>query len=120
MYLKQGYFSGGAGYVLSKEALRRFGERSKGNCNQDNGAEDLEIGKCMSNLGVVAGDSRDSLGRSRFHCFPPTSHIRGIYPDWYYLYDTYGGKKVGVFTILIHYFRLCFFLKDFIAIYLLK
>lgn len=93
--VKQGYFSGGGGYVLSKEALRRFGGRKKGSCREDQGAEDAEMGKCMEMLGVKTGDSRDRLGRSRFHCFNPETHIHGGYPDWYYSYDKYGAKKVS-------------------------
>lgn len=93
--VKQGYFSGGGGYVLSKEALRRFGKRQKGTCRDDNGAEDAEMGKCMELLGVRTGDSRDKLGRSRFHCFNPETHIHGGYPDWYYSYDKYGAQKVS-------------------------
>ena len=63
-YVKQGYMSGGAGYVLSKEALRRFATRGLKDktgitCRTDDGgAEDLEMGKCMEGLGVKAGDSR--------------------------------------------------------------
>ena len=80
--------------MLSKEALRRFANRGKGECREDFGAEDAEMGHCMEKIGVRAGDSRDSLGRSRFHCFTPETHIHGGYPDWYLQYDKYGAKKV--------------------------
>jgi len=97
-YVKQGYMSGGAGYVLSKEAVARFatkGIRDKTGimCRSDGGgAEDVEMGKCMENLGVKAGDSRDSLGRGRFFPFVPEHHlIAGHMPDnfWYKKYVFY-------------------------------
>ena len=84
-----GYMSGGAGYVLSKgairihiikqlkrkkifsESLRRFAteallDPAKCKTSQDQGMEDVEMGKCLKNVGVTDGDSRDNLGRSRF------------------------------------------------------
>jgi glycoprotein-N-acetylgalactosamine 3-beta-galactosyltransferase len=94
--VKQGYLSGGAGYVLSKEAMRRFGARGNDSniCRQDGGFEDVEFGKCMQNLGVKVGNSTDKLGRSRFHCFGPETHLLGRYSDWYYMNDANGARKV--------------------------
>ena len=93
-FTDQGYFSGGAGYVLSKEALRRFvlnGTNNPHVCRQDaGGAEDVEMGLCMEKLGVEAGDSRDQEGRKRFFPFVPETHlIPGHLPDWYKVYQFY-------------------------------
>ena len=68
--------SGGAGYVLSKEALKRFATQAlKDNnickVNDDKGMEDVEMGNCLKAVGVHNEDSRDNLGRFRFLPFTP-------------------------------------------------
>ena len=95
--VRQGYYSGGAEYILSKETLKRLATTGQDPkfCRQDGGAEDAELGKCMQNLGVKTANSTDILGRSRFHCFDPETHLMGGYPNWYYKYDANGAQKVG-------------------------
>lgn len=71
--------SGGAGYVLSKEAVIRFVEKGlpyPEKCRSDNaGDEDVEIGICLDNVNVTAGDSRDNYNRGRFFPFTPEGHL---------------------------------------------
>lgn len=102
--------SGGAGYVLSKEAVKRFVEQAIPNkklCRSDNdGAEDVEIGKCLEKVNVIAGDSRDHQARGRFFPFVPEHHLIPHHTDkkfWYWQYIYY--KTDEVFQI---YFNLQF------------
>ncbi|EDW46890.1 glycoprotein-N-acetylgalactosamine 3-beta-galactosyltransferase 1 [Drosophila sechellia] len=93
--VKQGYMSGGAGYILSREALRRFvvdGIPNPKMCLPGTVVnEDIEIGRCMENLNVTAGDSRDEIGRGRMFPFIPEHHLIPAKRDknfwyWNYLY----------------------------------
>nr|CAD7198588.1 unnamed protein product [Timema douglasi] len=98
-FVKQGYMSGGAGYVLSKAAVVRFVEDALPNkdCRQDHGgSEDVEMGKCLDLVGVKAMDSRDSLGRGRFFPFVPEHHLIPGHVNkdfWYYKYIFYESRE---------------------------
>ncbi|XP_040566036.1 glycoprotein-N-acetylgalactosamine 3-beta-galactosyltransferase 1 isoform X1 [Lepeophtheirus salmonis] len=93
LFSKHGYMAGG-GYVMSLEAVRRFVEIGLNRTNNegckahdDTGAEDAEMGKCMSTVGVVPIDSRDTYGRSRNFPFNVEYVVGPAIPDnkfWYW------------------------------------
>jgi len=114
-FTKQGYMSGGSGYVLSREAVKRFVTEAIPNpqkCKQrGTGAEDAEIGKCLEKVGVIAGDSRDSEGRHRMLPFSPLTHLQAggnkTVPDWFHKYMYYpyvqGRECCSDYMISFHY-----------------
>ena len=95
-YTDAGYMSGGAGYVLSKEALRLFAVESDDHtvCKRKYTNEDIGMGRCLNKIGVVAGDSRDSLKRARFLPMIISDFVNGRYPKWYHKFKKYNIQKV--------------------------
>ena len=87
------YNSGGAGYVISREALRRFGSHVGRTlaCTNANGPEDAALGYCLQSLNVTVGNTTDKYGRSRFHFDMAPNQIAGRQFSWYkhYLADPY-------------------------------
>lgn len=77
-FVKQGFMSGGGGYVLSREAVKRFvtealslQDQEACSSNGIRGAEDVNLGQCLESVGVTAGDSRDPSGKPRFFSHNP-------------------------------------------------
>jgi len=88
------YNSGGAGYVFSRETLRRFltvlGMKSvlscpKGECF----AEDVAVGRCLKAMGVYPSNTRDLSDRETFMPFTPKEHLTPRWPvgTWIYKFS---------------------------------
>lgn len=88
--------SGGAGYVLNRPALDLLAENIHSNpkCQPHLKGfwEDVQVARCLKQVGnILPYDTRDVLGRERFHPFTPGNHltyrISKQNPDWYAKYS---------------------------------
>ncbi|XP_050693906.1 glycoprotein-N-acetylgalactosamine 3-beta-galactosyltransferase 1-like [Eriocheir sinensis] len=95
-YAPKGYMSGGAGYVLSRGALKAFQRQTDSDSNNINNnnnnnnsntiytEEDVEMGGVLARAGVYPGDSRDQNGLPRFFPFYPSFLLAEKEPEFWY------------------------------------
>ncbi|CAN0027829.1 unnamed protein product [Ectocarpus fasciculatus] len=78
------YNNGGASYVMNQAAVGLLGNHLDDNQCQPHTKqswEDVLVSRCLKNNGVVAFDTRDDLGRERFHPFSPAVHFGYRMPE---------------------------------------
>ncbi|GAB6027659.1 hypothetical protein CHUAL_001900 [Chamberlinius hualienensis] len=86
-----GWMDGGAGYILSKEAFKRFTEQAlptkREGCDRAaSGNEDLELAKCIVAVDVNVADSIDYEGKQRFFHLAVDDLLQPSFelPRWYW------------------------------------
>ena len=88
-----GYNSGGAGYVLGREALKRMAAALNSKnpaCSPiaSKMAEDVATGKCLASAGVHPGNTLDrNSGKELFHSFSLSMEVSEDPPKWMYSYS---------------------------------
>lgn len=82
--------------MLSNEAFRRIGQQLDANYTfcPNSGVEDLDVNRCLRDLGVEMGVSVDELGRQRFLVLDLMRHYLGAFPNWLYRFSLHPLKKV--------------------------
>ncbi|PVD32275.1 hypothetical protein C0Q70_07708 [Pomacea canaliculata] len=109
VFFFQNFQSGGAGYVLSKEALRRFATRelSPPVCTNHTTDEDVELARCLHRLNVTILNSTDDKLRTRFHLFNMEKHLGKGPPKGHLPYEPnpvkWGIDGINEHAISFHY-----------------
>jgi len=71
----QGFAGGGAGYIMSRKTLQKvveIGLPDSKKCSRDSaGLEDVELAKCLYNIGIPVTDTRDENGAMRMMPYMP-------------------------------------------------
>ncbi|KAJ1347342.1 hypothetical protein KIN20_002378 [Parelaphostrongylus tenuis] len=106
-YLEHGYNAGGAGYVLSRAAVKIFNEILYENetlC-PDNIYEDVGIGRCLESVGIFPHDTRNSRGQNRFNALAPNEvfHASKNDPKWMFFDEKKGYEAFASDFISFHH-----------------
>lgn len=73
-HVKRGFMSGGAGFAISRSAMRLFNERYKAECPDvpmPCDCDDMIIGRCFEKWNVPILESRDESGKQRYFPIQP-------------------------------------------------
>uniref|UniRef100_A0A1A9W858 Glycoprotein-N-acetylgalactosamine 3-beta-galactosyltransferase 1 n=1 Tax=Glossina brevipalpis TaxID=37001 RepID=A0A1A9W858_9MUSC len=100
------FMSGGAGYVLSKEALKLFITKPIPVSDFEAFYEDVEMSKSLQKVHVIEGSSLDNHGQSRFFPMQPIFHLQPLRRNnWFWGYMIHKNEKdcCAEFTVAFHY-----------------
>ncbi|XP_070567006.1 glycoprotein-N-acetylgalactosamine 3-beta-galactosyltransferase 1-like [Ptychodera flava] len=101
------HIDGGAGYVMSKAVLKKLVEIGLENpslCRQpEYGPEDVTLARCLKNLGVSHGDSRDEYGKQRFFRIPLDAYFKMTVPEGVSRVEYYPSAEVFIPGCWSHY-----------------